>query len=327
MKINKTIIRKSSFLLLAMIIATAGAVIAQGLIPSSDGTIYGCYLTHANDNEHQGQLRVVSNPDDCKDNETAIQWSEIGPQGPQGPPGDQFLFGQSCPEETYMTGITANGYIICNEIPTTPNICGNGVLEAPYEECEDGNTDNGDGCSSDCLVELPPYVCGNGVLEEPYEDCDDGNNLNGDGCSYDCKNELSCGPGESACFGSYCTDLNNDPANCGGCGNPCMEGSVCIESSCVFVNPPFVSAANPNPLPNGCGDLYIDGTSFLSNTSVQISGQSTNATVEPAVTFINSNQLIATIDCVDPLPVDLYDVCVSSGPWLTNCETALVEVQ
>jgi len=237
MKINKTIIQKSSFLVLAMIITTAGAVIAQGLIPSSDGIIYGCYITHANDNEPHGQLRVVSNPDDCKNNETAIQWSEIGPQGPQGPPGDQLLFGQTCPEDSYMTGITANGDIICDEIPTTPNTCGNGVLEAPYEECDDGNTDNGDGCSSDCLVEPPPYVCGNGVLEEPYEDCDDGNNLNGDGCSYDCTVELSCDPGWASCSGSYCTDLNNDPYNCGDCGIVCGFGGVCSEGMCVAAPP------------------------------------------------------------------------------------------
>jgi cysteine-rich repeat protein len=30
--------------------------------------------------------------------------------------------------------------------------CGNGILEAP-EECDDGNTENGDGCSALCLIE------------------------------------------------------------------------------------------------------------------------------------------------------------------------------
>jgi len=292
MKINKTIIQKSGLLVLAMAITTAGAVIAQGLIPSSDGIIYGCYVTHANDNEPQGQLRVVSNPDDCKNNETAIQWSEIGPQGP---PGDQFLFGQSCPEDTYMTGISEAGYIICNNIPT-------GGGEDP-----------------------PTNLCGNGILDEG-EDCDDGNNLSGDGCSYDCTLELSCGPGESSCFGSYCTDLNHDPANCGECGNPCAPGVVCSEGLCV-VTPPFAYSVNPNPLPNGCGELYIDGQDFLPHTSVQIYRQSTNATVEPEVTYIDSSQLLATIDCANPLPADIYDVCVSSGPGLTNCTTALLEVQ
>lgn len=38
-----------------------------------------------------------------------------------------------------------------------PQICGNGVLEPP-EQCDDGNTDAGDGCDAACDVE--PSVCG-----------------------------------------------------------------------------------------------------------------------------------------------------------------------
>ncbi|MEA3452747.1 MAG: DUF4215 domain-containing protein [Patescibacteria group bacterium] len=34
-----------------------------------------------------------------------------------------------------------------------PNVCGNGILEAPVEQCDDGNTDNGDGCDSNCQIE------------------------------------------------------------------------------------------------------------------------------------------------------------------------------
>ncbi|MDH3845549.1 MAG: PQQ-dependent sugar dehydrogenase, partial [Myxococcales bacterium] len=41
----------------------------------------------------------------------------------------------------------------------TPS-CGDGFLTPP-EECEDGNTANGDGCSSACTIEVPPE-CGDG---------------------------------------------------------------------------------------------------------------------------------------------------------------------
>ncbi|MCD4740267.1 hypothetical protein K8R43_03690, partial [archaeon] len=45
--------------------------------------------------------------------------------------------------------------------PTPPVLCGNEILE-PGEECDDGNTDNGDGCSSICTLEngsIPPQDC------------------------------------------------------------------------------------------------------------------------------------------------------------------------
>ncbi|MCA9546939.1 MAG: thrombospondin type 3 repeat-containing protein, partial [Myxococcales bacterium] len=42
------------------------------------------------------------------------------------------------------------------------NQCGNGI-EEPGEQCDDGNNDNGDGCSRDCLVEAD--ADGDGVLD------------------------------------------------------------------------------------------------------------------------------------------------------------------
>ncbi|QQR84278.1 DUF4215 domain-containing protein [Candidatus Peregrinibacteria bacterium] len=62
-------------------------------------------------------------------------------------------------------------------------VCGNSVVEAG-ETCDDGNTDNGDGCSSVCALEAGS-VCGNSVVEAG-ETCDDGNAVAGDGCSAVC---------------------------------------------------------------------------------------------------------------------------------------------
>jgi cysteine-rich repeat protein len=58
---------------------------------------------------------------------------------------------------TYCSGIgfggTCNGAGQC--IPSV--VCGDGVIGAG-EQCDDGNTNNGDGCSSTCLLELPALV-------------------------------------------------------------------------------------------------------------------------------------------------------------------------
>lgn len=82
--------------------------------------------------------------------------------------------------------------------PPVPIACGNGCQEAG-EECDDGNTVDGDGCSSTCKLE--PTGCGNGQLD-PGEECDDGNTNDGDGCSATCKLEVldhfKCSPAKTA---------------------------------------------------------------------------------------------------------------------------------
>lgn len=71
--------------------------------------------------------------------------------------------------------------------------CGNKILEWD-EECEDGNTKDGDGCSAQCGKEsttiIQAAICGNKVLESG-EQCEDGNILGGDGCSATCTKEAS----------------------------------------------------------------------------------------------------------------------------------------
>ena len=62
-------------------------------------------------------------------------------------------------------------------------VCGDDELEGE-EECDDGNTVDGDGCDSSCVVEPDP-VCGDGEVNGT-DACDDGNTTAGDGCSATC---------------------------------------------------------------------------------------------------------------------------------------------
>jgi cysteine-rich repeat protein len=50
--------------------------------------------------------------------------------------------------------------------PPTGAVCGNGVAEAPDEECDDGGTAPGDGCSASCQLENASAVCA-GVPSTP----------------------------------------------------------------------------------------------------------------------------------------------------------------
>ena len=96
--------------------------------------------------------------------------------------------------------------------------CGDGLSNIMAgEECDDGNYDDGDGCSGLCLLEAcgdgfcdpaigedpafcpedcPSPYCGDGSVDGILgETCDDGNNTPGDGCSADC--QFECGDGIS----------------------------------------------------------------------------------------------------------------------------------
>ena len=95
----------------------------------------------------------------------------------------------------------------------TETFCGNGVYEfAKGEACDDGNSFDGDGCSSTCQQEtgftcdttVTPTTCnqcGNSIINTG-ETCDDGNQFSGDGCSGICivENGYICVGTPSTCI-------------------------------------------------------------------------------------------------------------------------------
>jgi hypothetical protein len=64
------------------VVAIAGGVTYAVADIGGGGVISGCYKTQ------NGQLRLIDPPtDSCHPSETAISWSQTGPQGPQAPAG------------------------------------------------------------------------------------------------------------------------------------------------------------------------------------------------------------------------------------------------
>ncbi|MEE9294419.1 MAG: DUF4215 domain-containing protein [Phycisphaerae bacterium] len=106
----------------------------------------------------------------------------------------------------------------CGNDCTLP-VCGDGVAEG-NEECDDGNSVDGDKCGNDCI--LP--VCGDGVTEG-NEECDDGNAVDGDKCGNDCTLPV-CGDGVTE-GNEECDDGNT--ANDDGCDANCLnEQAACL---------------------------------------------------------------------------------------------------
>lgn len=92
--------------------------------------------------------------------------------------------------------------------------CGDGVLTAP-EQCDDGNEDDGDVCTTACAVAR----CGDGSVQAGVESCDDGNTASGDGCRADCAKVERCGDA-IVDEGEPCDDGNENPTD--GCDR-CRE--------------------------------------------------------------------------------------------------------
>jgi hypothetical protein len=86
----------------ALVVATAALVVALGgvtyaAIPSSDGTIHSCY-------DARGSLHVIDEGTSCPSGNTALNFSQTGPQGPRGADGAQGPAG--APGQTRLLNFT-----------------------------------------------------------------------------------------------------------------------------------------------------------------------------------------------------------------------------
>lgn len=122
-----------------------------------------------------------------------------------------------------------------------PANCGNGMIDG-NEQCDDGNTADGDGCSHTCTLEGNQQPsCGDGIVETG-EGCDDGNTVSGDGCSSHCQPEstgLPCTPHSFRCGPSGDVETCNNAGtawqfvetcdlgcNSGACTDPTCEAGA-----------------------------------------------------------------------------------------------------
>lgn len=209
-----------------------------------------------------------------------------------------------------------------------PPKCGDGELDEG-EECDDGNNENGDGCSSICIIEVIEPVCGNGIIEE-NEECDDGNNEDGDGCSPVCTHEkeapANCGDGILD-EGEECDDGNS--VNGDGCSSVCTEEPIIkapteekkvtpTRSEPVFES---LSRRIPASIRNSLPVVAI--TNFIERARVELNGpefkaiasstpaKATTASLFGAYTVLTLLQFSVQVDAFSKLPsmfINLFGV-------------------
>jgi cysteine-rich repeat protein len=134
--------------------------------------------------------------------------------------------------DDFNNGNTGPGHCDDNPPPPPPpeepcSCCGDGVVEGS-EQCDDGNTTSGDGCSATCTTEAP--YCGDGTVDAG-EQCDDGNTTGGDGCSATCTTEVPPPEEPCSCCGDgivegseQCDDGNSVDTD--SCTNSCLRSAT-----------------------------------------------------------------------------------------------------
>jgi cysteine-rich repeat protein len=162
--------------------------------------------------------------------------------------------------------------------------CGNGALD-PGEQCDDGNTVNGDGCDSNCTFPR----CGNGVIDSG-EQCDDGNAANGDACETDCTRPR-CGNG-IVDVGEQCDDGNsvNGDACDTNCTMPrCGNGAVDPGEQCDDGNAVNGDACDTNCTTPRCGNAIVDPNEQCDDGNAVNGDACTNSCAINGITYIKAS--------------------------------------
>lgn len=160
--------------------------------------------------------------------------------------------------------------------------CGDGDTDPRGgEECDDGNTEDGDGCDSTCQNEF----CGDGTVNNSgTEQCDDGNFKFGDGCDNFCDPDSTCGNDLFELFGlgaflefgqESCVDGNTNDGD--GCNSSC---NLCGETPCVLPRFVLIKINSPasiagfipmayfhDTIAGGPGSSGWGGTDFYANAT------------------------------------------------------------
>src|SRR5881296_3709566 len=264
---------------------------------------------------------------------TWLQWDATPPAPPAGFIGDPAVLhtitGSPCGTNFFRVegpglppgGVETNLWSVLGK---KASICGNGFLD-PGEQCDDGNTLDGDCCSSTCQFEpagapcASPTpcltattcdgagVCGGGT--PTLAACNDGNA---------CTTADTCaggvcvgGPASNCNDANVCTDDSCDPAtgcvntpNTAACtdGNACTTADTCAGGVSVGGPPPF--CPTNTPLAAVTADTYVQSdlptTNFGTKTQLAVDN---GVAANPGTTGVQRTFLRVNVSGVGPRQV------------------------
>lgn len=234
--------------------------------------------------------------------------------------------------------------------------CANGVVEIG-ELCDDGNEEDDDGCSADCLESDPDFLCleegepcvrvvtcGNGIMEGD-EACDDGNEEDADGCFGDCseiQDGYSCPKPGADCVldpvcgngtrerGEGCDDGEETPDDGDGCdatcqleeGFFCPPGQACVEIICGDGSrtPDEACDDNDNDDGDGCAaDCTVEEGWYCGSSGCKaVCGDGLILGTEAC----DDNNKVSGDGCSGACKVEPFFTCDGQEP--TTCESDIV---
>lgn len=120
-------------LAMGAIVAVGLVFVARAVVAQSNGVINACY-----NDRSIGQLRISDN---CRRNETAISWNQIGPQGIQGERGPQGIQGEPGPQgpagpsggEPLLASVNSNGIVLGSPDVVSARILRTGTFVVQFE--------------------------------------------------------------------------------------------------------------------------------------------------------------------------------------------------
>ena len=164
----------------------------------------------------------------------------------------------------------------------TFTLCGDGTTNGTAaEQCDDANTINNDSCTNACL----PAACGDGIIFDGNEDCDDGNTDETDSCNSSCR-FTSCGDGViQTVLGEECDDGNtesNDDCTSSCKLNVCGDGFANIEGDEECDTGAMTAECNDNCTIPTCGD---GKTNTLTGEECDDAGESQNCNSDCTISY------------------------------------------